>query len=173
MKVEEVAAAICSHLDKRGMSGTLSGGSCVTIYSDNVYKSGDLDFVMSEYDMAKLDSALSELGFERTSNLRHYENPDCQLWVEFPPAPLSVGEEVINKTNFIKTKYGKLRLLRVIDCVKDRLAAFYHWGDRQSLEQAVMVASNNKIFLKEIERWSEGEGSLDKFEIFMGLLKEN
>ena len=55
--------------------------------------------------------------------------------------------------------------------MKDRLAAFYHWKDRQSLEQAVLVAKMNRTSLKELERWSINEGALDKFEIFKSLLE--
>lgn len=171
MKVEEIAALICDHLSKKGMNCVLSGGSCVTIYSDNEYKSMDLDFVMPDYSRAEIDAALAELGFVRTLSIRHFENKECPYLVEFPPSPLAAGEEVITKTRLMKTKYGTLRLLRPVDCIKDRLAAFYHWRDRQSLDQAVMVARKNSVSMKELERWSAGEQSLDKFEIFKTLLK--
>ncbi len=59
-----------------------------------------------------------------------------------------------------------LKLLSPTDCIKDRLAAFYHWNDIQSLDQAILVAKGNKIDLKEIERWSINEGMIDKFKIF-------
>jgi len=51
--------------------------------------------------------------------------------------------------------------------VKDRLAAYYHWGDLPSLEQAVLVAKANDVDLNEIERWSEVEGASDKLENFL------
>jgi hypothetical protein len=40
----------------------------------------------------------------------------------------------------------------------DRLAAFYHWRDRQGLDQAVLVAAQQVVDLDEIERWSVREG---------------
>jgi len=172
MSVEEIGGAISSHLKKRGMDCVLSGGSCVTIYSDNFYKSADLDFVMTEYPREKVDEALNELGFTRTKTWRHYENPKCPYLVEFPPKPLAAGEENIKKIATRTTKFGKLKLLRPVDCVKDRLAAFYHWGDRQSLEQAVLVALNNRISYAELKKWSTAEGSLDKYEIFLQWVKE-
>jgi len=49
-------------------------------------------------------------------------------------------------------------LLSPTDCVKDRLAAFYHWNDRQCLQQAVWVAQERAIDWKEIEWWSRREG---------------
>jgi hypothetical protein len=44
------------------------------------------------------------------------------------------------------------------------LAAYYHWGDRQSLEQAIMVVRDNAVDLNEVERWSEAEGHLAQFQ---------
>jgi hypothetical protein len=45
--VEEVAAIVSDALESAGMTATLSGGSAVTIYSNNAYLSRDLDFVTS------------------------------------------------------------------------------------------------------------------------------
>ena len=36
-----------------------------------------------------------------------------------------------------KYSTGTLRLLTATDCIKDRLAAYYHWRDEQGLEQAI------------------------------------
>jgi hypothetical protein len=52
------------------------------------------------------------------------------------------------------------------DCIKDRLSAFYHWNDRQGLDQAIAVAKRQKFSLPEIEKWSALEGHSDKFLIF-------
>lgn len=43
--VEEVAAIVSDALESAGITATLSGGSAVTIYSNNAYLSRDLDFV--------------------------------------------------------------------------------------------------------------------------------
>ena len=59
-----------------------------------------------------------------------------------------------------------LKLLSPTDCVKDRLAAYYHWNDRPSLEQAVLVCQNQSVDLDEVERWSKSEGKGDKFKLF-------
>jgi hypothetical protein len=172
MNVDEIAAAICSHLHESGLECTLSGGGCVSIYTHNQYQSSDLDFVMGDYESERIDCAMKELGFVRTRTIRHFEHPDCPFWVEFPPSPLSVGSEIITKKKRVKTKYGTLVLLRPVDCVKDRLAAFYHWGDRQALDQAVMVAREKRVSMKELREWSEGEASLEKFKIFREYIKK-
>ncbi len=166
MSVEEMAAVICSLLERHGIKIVLVGGTCVTIYSNNQYKSGDMDFVMPDYSLKEIDPIMAEIGFKRDGKMRHYDHSDSPYFVEFPPTPLTVGYEFISETAVIKTKYGNLRLLRPVDSVKDRLAAFYHWKDRQSLEQAILICETRKIDLKEVERWSKGEGALDKFEYF-------
>ena len=171
MSVEEIGAVICSFLDKNGMYCVLSGGSCVSIYSNNRYKSQDFDFVMAEYSRKKVDEILAELGFIRTKGWRHYENKDCPYLVEFPPTPLSIGEEIVSTINEIKNRYGVLRLLTPTDCVKDRLAAFYHWNDNQAFEQALMVAFDQKINMSEVKRWSENEQMIEKFNEFKRRLK--
>ena len=43
MEVGELAAYICEQLHQRGIRVVLTGGSCVTIYSDNHYASYDLE----------------------------------------------------------------------------------------------------------------------------------
>ena len=52
------------------------------------------------------------------------------------------------------------------DCVKDRLAAYYHWNDPQSLDQAISVARKQKINLSDIKNWSKKENSLNKYNKF-------
>lgn len=173
MSVEEMAALICTLLDQHGIKVVLVGGTCVTIYSDNQYKSGDMDFVMPDYSLKEIDPIMAKIGFKRTKSFRHYDSPGSPYFVEFPPSPLTIGYEFVEETAIIQTKFGKLRLLKPVDSVKDRLAAFYHWNDRQSLEQAVLICKTRRIALKEVERWSKGEGALDKFEYFCKTLSQH
>ncbi len=58
---------------------------------------------------------------------------------------------------------GILKIISPTDCVKDRLAGYYHWKDLQSLEQASMVSMATEIDLEEIERWSKVEGKSNEF----------
>ncbi len=46
-----------------------------------------------------------------------------------------------------KIKSGKftLKLPSPTQCVMDRLAAFYHWRGRQSLQQAVLIIHYHRI----------------------------
>lgn len=63
------------------------------------------------------------------------------------------------------------RILSATDCVKDRLAAYYHWNDPQSLEQALLVAKRQKIDLREVKRWSKVEGHSEKYNEFVKRLR--
>jgi hypothetical protein len=140
----------------------LSGGSCVTIYSKGQYVSKDLDFIETRFATArKIRAAMLEIGF--TPENRYYTHPETDYLIEFPSGPLSVGNEPVAHIDEIEFSTGVLRILSPTDCVKDRLAAYYHWKDLQSLEQAVLVARAQEIDLKEVARWSDAEGMGDAF----------
>jgi hypothetical protein len=111
-------------------------------------------------------TALATIGFARQGKGRHFIHPDTKFYVEFPPGPLMVGDERVEQVSERQTPVGKLRLLSPTDCVMDRLAAFFHWNDRQALEQAVMVANTQKVDLGEIRRWSKAERNEEKFALF-------
>lgn len=83
-----------------------------------------------------------------------------------------MGNEPVKEVAEIKKGKKILRLLSVTDCVKDRLAAFYHWGDRQALDQAIMVCLDNLVDLKEVKRWSKAEGRDEKYGQFLRQLNK-
>lgn len=171
MSVGELGAFVCSHLEKNGIRVTLTGGACVTIYSDNKYQSLDLDFVEEiPVTRRKLKRSLGEIGFHEEN--RYFRHFDTEYFLEFPSGPLSVGEEPIHEISVIDFPTGRLRLISPTDCVKDRLSAFYHWDDRQSLEQALLVARDREIDLLQVRTWSEREGELKKFERFFSILSK-
>jgi hypothetical protein len=105
---------------------------------------------------------MSEIGFREEG--RYFMHPDSEFMVEFPPGPLTVGAEPVRQVDEVRLSTGILSIVSPTDCVKDRLAAFYHWGDQQCLAQALLVAEGHEIDLKEIRRWSEAEGKLHEFE---------
>jgi hypothetical protein len=158
----ELAAFIESHLLEKGIYVVLSGGACVSIYSSNKYVSMDLDLVNVRFAKRQtIRSAIQEIGFHEEG--RHFRHPDTDLLIEFPPGPLAVGEEPVKKVDEHKLPTGILRIISPTDCIKDRLAGYYHWNDLQCLEQASLVAEAIEIDLKEIERWSRVEGKLGEF----------
>ena len=169
MSAAEVASLVSDHLERQGISAVLSGGAAVSIYSDNEYESGDLDFVTSA-DMCRLDEAMRELGFQRRSD-RHFEHVECDFFVEFPPGPVMVGNEHLRVFAELSAAGGVVRMLTPTQCVKDRLAAFYHWNDRQCLDQAVMVARRHKVDFADIESWSRDEQHAERYAEFRAQLK--
>jgi len=104
---------------------------------------------------------MMEIGFQEEG--RYFEHPESVFFIEFPPGPLSVGDEPVRQVFEKEFSTGILKIISPTDCVKDRLAAYYHWNDRQCLAQAIMVAQNNVIDVDEIERWSRLEGKLPEF----------
>ncbi|HDQ26180.1 MAG TPA: hypothetical protein ENN43_05475 [bacterium] len=164
ISIKKLALIVSKELLKNDISAVLVGGACVSIYSRNKYFSLDLDFV-SDMPLKELDPVMKTIGFKRTG--RYYKRPGCRLFVEFPPPPVSIGHEFpIRKFNKIQT----LVLLTSTDCVKDRLAAYYHWNDPESLKQALLVAQAQRVDMKNIENWSQKEGAGEKFERFKTLL---
>jgi hypothetical protein len=107
---------------------------------------------------------MKSIGFEEEG--RHFVHPDTKFFVEFPTGPLAIGKERIERASELSTAIGRLRLLTPTDCVKDRLAAFFHWKDRPSLEQALLVARDQKIDMNDVRKWSALEGHEPKFREF-------
>lgn len=171
MSLGEVAAYVCSHLDSRGIRVVLSGGGCVAIYASDRYTSMDLDFIDRLHTTRrKLKETLAEIGFYEQR--RYFVHPGTQYLLEFPSGPLAVGNEPVSAIEELHLETGTLRLLTPTDCVKDRLAAFYHWNDLQCLQQAVWVALERDVDLFEAERWSQQEGEMEKFQVFRKKLEE-
>jgi hypothetical protein len=165
MSIGELAAYVCEYLNGNSIECTLSGGACVSIYSENKYQSADLDFIEKRvYSRKKIIQLMKLIGFIEKN--RYFINPDALWYIEFPTGPLAVGSEPIRDVIEIEYETGRLRIISPTECVKDRLAAYYHWEDLQSLDQAILVASNNIVNFNEIERWSIVENFKEKYLIF-------
>ena len=163
-KIEELAIIVCDALLKKDINTVLTGGAVVSIYSNNEYVSSDLDFI-SYGDDKKIKEVMEELGFTIKEG-RYYTHKNTNLFVEFPPPPLAIGNTPIKKVAEIKKDGKVLRLLTPTQCVMDRLAAYFYWNDLQCLEQAVQVAQKHPIDLNEIRKWAKEDDVLDKFNIF-------
>lgn len=163
MTQAELGAYVQSRLGAKGIDVVLSGGAAVAFYTSGKYVSRDLDLV-NRYSArrSEISAAMNELGFHQVG--RHFEHPDSEFFVEFPPGPLSFGEESITEVRELELETGILRIISPTDCVKDRLAWYYHHGDRQCLSQAILVSRDHQVDIDEIRRWSKGEGKLAAFE---------
>ncbi|MFA4948450.1 MAG: hypothetical protein WC674_08100, partial [Candidatus Krumholzibacteriia bacterium] len=163
MSLGELAAFVCTQLRNHGIKAVLSGGGCVSIYTDNRYESFDLDFIESvPANRKRIKDALLEIGFSEKD--RYFIHPDTHFIVEFPAGPLAVGSEPVREIEEMEFSTGHLSLLSPTDCVKDRLAAFYHWNDPQCLEQALLVTEAKEVDLQEVFRWSAAENKSVEFQ---------
>lgn len=166
----ELAAIVSEALAAAGIVATLSGGSAVTIYTENRYESEDLDFVTTAL-LEDLEPVLEPLGYAHTGSprLSVFEHPDTKWYLEFPPAPLAFGRTYVDATDceLLPTPAGKVRIISATHSVMDRLIAAASWQDAPSLEQAVLVATHQgeKIDWKEIDDWVLAEEVVNSREV--------
>lgn len=163
--IKELAAIISSHLSKNNIEVVLVGGACVSLYSNNIYLSYDIDLI-TETPIRQIKPVLEKLGFVNTGS-RLFQNPKCKFIIDFPAPPVSIGDDPINKFNNIETRLGTIQLLTPTDCAKDRLADYYFWNDRQSLEQAIMVVKRNKVNFSVIKKWSISQDEMERYKEFI------
>lgn len=75
--LEELAVLVSQTLEQAGIRAVLSGGSAVSLCSQNEYQSQDLDFVSSA-DLKAIGAAIAPLGFYRVKKSRQFEHDDTQ-----------------------------------------------------------------------------------------------
>lgn len=155
-EIPEIATCVSEALEEAGIDAVLSGGAAVTVYADNPYMTGDLDFVSSA-PTTQIEEIFSSFGFRR-HNQTYFVHEKTDYFVEFPTGPLAVGGEIIRESAQIETPVGRIKIITPTHCVMDRLAHFYHWNDLQGLDQAVAVAKSQKVDIEVIRDWSEREG---------------
>jgi hypothetical protein len=167
--LKQLAFHVCGILKDARIDAVLTGGSVVSIYTNEKYKSYDLDFI-THARIKDVEKILATVGFMKDG--RYFKHPQSNFFIEFPAPPVSIGNRPVTSFNELKSKYGYLKLLTPTQCVMDRLAAFYFWNDMQALTQAVLVAANNGINMKEISIWTAEEGMKEKFKNFKSELKK-
>lgn len=168
--IRDLSLIVATALQKSNVHAVLVGGAVVSIYTHNEYESGDLDFV--SYSSAKeIDKAMVSIGFIKKG--KSYVSALTDLYIEFPPGPISVGDDLLNEFSEIEEGGLSLKLFTPTQSIMDRLAAYYFWNDQQSLEQAVMVAGAQPFSLSKIKTWSIKEGEFEKFKVFKRLIKKS
>lgn len=154
----ELAATVSDALEAAGIVATLSGGAAVSLYSENRYKSSDLDFVTTAL-RDEIEAALAPLGFVHTGTprLSVFEHPDVDWYLEFPAGPLTFGSTYVDVAQCIRlpTPAGEIRIITPTHSVMDRLSAAAFWHDAQALAQAKLVATHQADLIDwpEIDRW--------------------
>ena len=139
--LQEVALTVAAVLSEHRIRAVLTGGACVSIYTDGLYVSKDADFVIQSAFPSlqrRLDEALASVGFARDAD--RYVHGLTPFFVEFPPGPLSIGADLRITPVEVKVGAATALLLSPTDSCRDRLASFYFWSDRQALEFAIVIA---------------------------------
>ena len=168
-QIVELAAIVANQLRQQGIEVVLVGGLAVEIYSENIYLTKDIDMVDISYQApAVISQAMAEIGFRKQG--RVYVNETTDICVEFPSAPLSVGEELITETTVIESGSGEIQILLAKDVIKDRLAAYFDWQDKPSLVQALAVMINHPVALDELKSFCQNEDKEGEFDLIQQLL---
>jgi hypothetical protein len=167
----DVAFAVCSALDARGLVAVLTGGSAATFYAPDAYQSQDVDFVLQfGTDRKGGAESLRSLGYsDRGQTWFHKANP---FTVQFPAGPLAIGDDLVKVWDTVRRDRSLLYVLTPTDSVRDRLMWFYlQPTDRSSLDAALSVARRTAVDIDAIRDWSARDGFAEKFAEFELYLK--
>lgn len=167
----DIAFEVCTALDRCGVQSVLCGGSAATFYTDG-YRSRDLDFVITlGWNSGGAEGALADLGFRRAGS--QYAHTVSAFTLDFPPGPLAVGTDIVQTWETARRGELCLRVLSRTDSVRDRLAGFYFWNDRNNLQTAILVAKSGPVDFDLIRDWSRREGASEKFGEFIRALERS
>lgn len=147
----------------------------VAIYSEGLYRSGDLDMVPDDMGRTRLPEVLARLGFE-PSRSRYFKHASCpHLFLEFPRGPVEIGEQFPIVPAEIEVEGRTLRLLSPTDSVKDRLAGYIHWKSRANFDQALLICRRQaqRVDLEAVRQWCVGEGGEAAFDEMIEKLKDD
>ena len=166
----EIAAWVCSALSARRIRAVLVGGAAVSAHTANRYLSLDVD-IATEADNRELGEVMHGLGFERAG--RVWTHPGFGPTVDFVTGPPAAGKAVFTRFMVIRTRFGSVTVVTPTQAVMDRLAAFYHWNDRQSLEQALLIVKARRVDFGKVSSWSRAEGMSGKYSYFRKALRKS
>lgn len=155
----ELTAIVSKHLAAHGISATLTGGTVVSIYTDNKYESGDLDYI-SPADHSEILKVMEKIGFKPvpvgSKNLSHSE---CPITVEFPARTLVIGGQPAKVDHLESVGGVQVKMLSPTQSVMDRLAGYIAWNDRQNLDQAEWICEKQPVDLEKVKRWAKKEAA--------------
>lgn len=139
---------------------TVVGGLAVETYTGGGYTTLDVDMIAA--DDALVAQVMGALGFHRKRGHRHYEHPNLDAFVEFPPGPLEGSKDKIAR--IVLDTGGELYVIGIEDIIIDRISAYVHWDKRSEnsadAAQAVllMVAQRERIDDEYLRRAAEERG---------------
>src|SRR5205085_194260 len=161
----DVAFAVCTALERGGITAVLTGGSAATYHAPAAIQSDDLDFIITMH-APNGDALLRSIGYGRQAD--YYVHDASPLPLEFPPGPLAVGDDLITSWQTVRRRREVLHVLSPTDSCRDRLAGFLFWNDFASLEQAIAVhaACRDRVDLDRVRDWCVRERQPHKYDLF-------
>ena len=170
--LKELAVIIGAALNDAGIDAVLIGGAAVSVYTDNAYQTYDLDFMIAQVRPEVVADVLKPLGFVREGKGRHFSHPNTEFLVEFPTEELNFGETSVplESVDILSTPNGSVRVITPTQSVMDRMAAYIHWKDEQSHNQAMAIIRDNPIDWKQLYEWATKENVASDF---IDALKKN
>jgi len=140
----DVAGAVAAHLRLKGIDVVVVGGSAITVHVPAVYTSHDIDFaVPTGQRLGEITAALAQIGFVRIG--REYVAPNVVYSVDIVADVPMIEQEAIYDYALIETTSGMLKALHLEDAISDRVAAFVHWSDSESLDVAERALSAARV----------------------------
>lgn len=134
-------AVLGSCLEKKGRDlPIIVGGSAVEAYTGGQYCSGDID-IISSYDAVDI---LQEMNFENRGRSLYYSEK-YDILIDWLGGTLGEGPAAHERTVYVETEFGKIRIISPCDLVIDRLQAFEHWKDGTSGEWAKVLIELIKL----------------------------
>jgi hypothetical protein len=151
----EVAARASEQLDRSGIPVAVVGGSAITLHAPEIYTSKDIDFAaIRGTNRRAFAAAVAPIGF--TARGRDFVHKDTEYTLDLVADTPYIDQRPITRFAMADTPYGPVRVYRFEDAIADRIAAFLHWGDSQSLE----VAERAVEALRKDVRWPSLEKAL-------------
>lgn len=159
LTLAELAGTVATHLKERGIDVVVVGGSAITAHVPNVYTSMDIDFaVTTGIDRRKISRALSDIGFH--SRGRVFANPETVFVLDFVTDTPYIDQRAVSEFVEIQTRAGNFKVFCLEDAIADRVAAFIHWSDSESLDVAERAVAATRKHL----RWDSLELALSAIE---------
>lgn len=163
---EQLWKYVAWNLSKHDIDSVLVGGAVVSIYTEGLYKSGDIDLITYELTVRQLDIAMNKIGFKKKG--MHYRNSACpDLYIQSVSGPLGIGDDLKIEPRKVKVDGRTIKILTPTDCIRDRLSAYIYDGVRGLFDQAVLVARHQPFEDKKVKKWLTLEGRLNLYKEFL------
>ncbi|HET9341307.1 MAG TPA: hypothetical protein VFO25_00080 [Candidatus Eremiobacteraceae bacterium] len=158
--LSEVAAEASRALANAGIPVAVVGGSAVTLHAPDVYTSKDIDFAALRGTTRRaFAEAVAPLGFSASG--RDFVHDDTPFTLDLVADTPYIDRRPVTTFVTVKTPHGPVTVYKFEDAIADRIAAFLHWGDLESLEIAerALRAQASKV------RWAPVESALRQLDV--------